>query len=99
MDSRVGAQSHLRHGGVAARLVHLAPAPMGRAAAGLLRGAPKADHTRRAGRPRAAPPAWCTSRRRSGGVPLPVFYAADGKPIIQAALARKVADIVETQGT
>ncbi|MGV3660224.1 MAG: isoleucine--tRNA ligase [Prosthecobacter sp.] len=44
-------------------------------------------------------PDWCISRQRTWGVPLPVFYAADGAIIMQPEVINKVADIVEKQGT
>ena len=42
---------------------------------------------------------WCISRQRTWGVPLPVFFDEDGKAVLDAALVRKIADMVEAHGS
>ena len=46
-----------------------------------------------------ARPDWCISRQRSWGVPVAVFFDENHEPMLDPNLVRKVADIVEEQGS
>lgn len=43
--------------------------------------------------------AWCISRQRAWGVPIPVFYHEDNTPILDAKVISHVADLFEAHGS
>ena len=42
---------------------------------------------------------WCISRQRSWGVPLPIFYDTEKKPILEPALILQIADVFDKEGS
>ncbi|TVP94240.1 MAG: isoleucine--tRNA ligase [Acholeplasmatales bacterium] len=43
--------------------------------------------------------AWCISRQRAWGVPIPVFYHEDGSPILDSEIIEHVADLFAEHGS
>lgn len=42
---------------------------------------------------------WCISRQRAWGVPIPVFYAEDGSPIMEEVIFKHVAELFKEHGS
>ena len=42
---------------------------------------------------------WCISRQRAWGVPIPVFYAENGEPILDQEILSHVAKLFEAYGS
>ena len=44
-------------------------------------------------------PYWCISRQRTWGIPIPVFYTVDGRPLINEQSARHISNLISQHGS